>query len=225
MNDSSARTTQPDSRKDDAVQYEGMRYKLIESTLEVVGQVGLENLTIRKVSEHAGVSVGLVHHHFENKGDLVYKTFVYLIRRVREQLTAGRRGIDEPVARMKFTADMCFSDEVLSPGAANVWPHMWSSSAHDVEVRRLCTAFSRRLRSNFVHDLRQAGCDNAMAYIWAVQAMALVHGLWIEHRVSETITIDEVMGIFHGMIEDATRQIWRQNMSGSLQRTTQRRLT
>ncbi|MBR8184219.1 transcriptional regulator BetI [Burkholderia ambifaria] len=206
-------------RKDESAQYEGMRLKLIDATLEVVGQVGLENLTIRKVSEYAGVSVGLVHHHFENKNNLVYKTFVYLIRRVREQLIAGRRGIADPVERMKFTADMCFSDEVMSPGAANVWPHMWSSSAHDDEVKRLSTAFSRRLRSNFVHDLRGAGCDHAMANIWAIQAMALVHGLWIEHRVSATITIDEVLGIFHGMIDDATGQIWRQNMRRSVWHT------
>src|SRR5215469_1602748 len=117
-----------EGRKEDPNQYEGMRYRLIDSTLEVVGHVGLEHLTIRKVSEHAGVSVGLVHHHFENKSNLVYRTFEYLIRRVREQLTAGRRGIVDPVERMKFTADMCFSAEVVSSGAANVWPHMWSSS-------------------------------------------------------------------------------------------------
>lgn len=202
-----------DAKRDDTAQYEGMRLRLIDSTLEVVGQVGLENLTIRKVSEHAGVSVGLVHHHFENKSNLVYKTFVYLIRRVREQLTAGRRGIADPVERMKFTADMCFSDEVMSPGAANVWPHMWSSSAHDAQVQRLCAAFSRRLRSNFIFDLRQAGCDRTMATIHAIQAMALVHGLWIEHRVAASITLDEVIGVFHGVIDDATGRIWRMNMT------------
>lgn len=201
-----------DARKDDTGHYEGMRLRLIDSTLEVVGQVGLENLTIRKVSDHAGVSVGLVHHHFENKSNLVYKTFVYLIRRVRDQLTAGRRGMADPVERMKFTADMCFSDEVMSPGAANVWPHMWSSSAHDEEVQRLCAAFSRRLRSNFTHDLRQAGCDRTMATLHAIQAMALVHGLWIEHRVAATISIDEVLGVFHGVIDDATGRVWRMNM-------------
>ena len=210
---SAAAPTATDARKDDAGHYEGMRLRLIDSTLAVVGQVGLENLTIRKVSEHAGVSVGLVHHHFENKSNLVYKTFVYLIRRVRDQLTAGRRGIADPVERMKFTADMCFSDEVMSPGAAHVWPHMWSSSAHDEEVQRLCAAFSRRLRSNFIFDLRQAGCDRTMATIHAIQAMALVHGLWIEHRVAATISIDEVIGVFHGVIDNATGRVWRMNIN------------
>ncbi|HKR43755.1 MAG TPA: TetR family transcriptional regulator C-terminal domain-containing protein [Paraburkholderia sp.] len=210
---STTSTALKDDRKEDPGPYDGMRLRLIESTLAVVGDVGLENLTIRRVSDHAGVSVGLVHHHFDNKKSLVYKTFEHLIRRVRDQLTTGRRGIANPVERMKFTADLCFSDEVMSPGAANVWPHMWSSSAHDAEVQRLCAAFSKRLRSNFIFDLRQAGCDHTMARIHAIQALALVHGLWIEHRVAASVTIDEVIGIFHGMIDDATRQIWKLNMS------------
>jgi TetR/AcrR family transcriptional regulator, transcriptional repressor of bet genes len=202
-------------RSEDLVHHESMRYRLIDSTLQVVGEVGLEHLTIRKVSEHAGVSVGLVHHHFENKSDLVSKTFMYLIRRVREQLTSGRRGIVDPVERMKFTADMCFSVEVMSSGAANVWPHMWSSSAYDKDVQRMCGAFSRRLCSNFTWDLRKAGCDQAMATIYAIQAMALVHGLWIEHRVAATISISEVLGLFHGMIDHATNRGWRASMLGN----------
>jgi TetR/AcrR family transcriptional regulator, transcriptional repressor of bet genes len=192
--------------------YEGMRLKLIDATLAVVGEVGLENLTIRRVSDSAEVSVGLIHHHFENKRSLVYKTFEHLVRRVREQLTLGRRDISDPVARLKFTADMCFSDDVMSPGAANVWPHMWSSSAHEQDVQRLCAAFSRRLRSNFIFDFRQAGCDPLMSRVYAIQAMALVHGLWIEHRVAAIISKDEVVGVFHGMIDDATHRIWKLNM-------------
>lgn len=205
----SAMSLKSDELNDAPAAYEGMPLKLIDATLEVVGQVGLENLTIRKVSEYAGVSVGLVHHHFESKSSLVYKTFVYLIWRVRRQLTAGRRCISNPVDRMKFTADSCFSDEVMSPGAANVWPHMWSSSAHDSSVQRLCAAFSRRLKSNFIHDLRQAGCDGTMALIYATQALALVHGLWIEHRVAATVSVDEVLGVFHGFIDSATNQGWK----------------
>ncbi|WP_206706465.1 hypothetical protein, partial [Escherichia coli] len=50
--------------------------------------------------------------------------------------------------------------------------------------------------------------------------MALVHGLWIEHRVASTITIDEVIGVFHGMIDDATGQLWRMNMRGAPRRQT-----
>jgi TetR/AcrR family transcriptional repressor of bet genes len=49
--------------------------------------------------------------------------------------------------------------------------------------------------------------------------MALVHGLWIEHRVAGAISIDEALGVFHGVIDSATGQIWKLNMSQSSKRT------
>jgi len=101
-------------------EYDGMRLRIIEATLDVVGESGLENLTIRRVSEHAGVSLGIVHHHFENKLNLIYRTFEFLIRRTRERLKEGRRTRIEPVARLKFTADIYFTGELMSKGAANV---------------------------------------------------------------------------------------------------------
>ncbi|OXC77508.1 HTH-type transcriptional regulator BetI [Caballeronia sordidicola] len=51
-----------------------------------------------------------------------------------------------------------------------------------------------------------------MARIHAIQAMALVHGLWIEHRVAASISMDEVIGIFHGMIDNATHWVWKSNL-------------
>jgi len=90
---------------------------------------------------------------------------------------------------------------------------MWSTSAHDANVRRLCGIFSRRLQSDFIHDFREAGCDPTLARIHAVQTLGLVHGLWIEHRVSETLSLDEVLGIFHAAIDNATGQHWRQALS------------
>ena len=51
-----------------------------------------------------------------------------------------------------------------------------------------------------------------MASIYAIQSMALVHGLWIEHRVAGTISIEEVLGVFHGLIDSATNRAWKQSM-------------
>ncbi|MFT4192502.1 MAG: transcriptional regulator BetI [Comamonas sp.] len=204
-----------DLKPEDPSRADGMRTRLLEATLHVVGEIGLEHLTIRKVSEHASVSVGLVHHHFGNKAQLVYQTFEFLVRRMREKMTAGRRQIADPVERLRFTCDMGFTEEVLSQGAANVWPHMWSSSAHDPQVQRLCAAFSRRLKSNFVFDFRQAGHGRPMAIVHAIEALALVHGLWIEHKVAGTLTREQVRAFFHAIIDNATGRVWRETFHRS----------
>lgn len=81
-----------------------MRLTIIEATLDVVGESGLENLTIRRVREQAGVSLGIVHHHFEKTLKLIYKTFEFLVRGMRVRFNEGRQCRREPVARLKFTA-------------------------------------------------------------------------------------------------------------------------
>lgn len=98
----------------------------------------------------------------------------------------------------------------MSQGAANVWPYMWSTSAHDANVRRLYGICSRRLQSNFIHDFREAGCDPTLPRIRAGQTLGLVHGLWIEHRIWGALSVDEVLGIFDAAIDYATGLHWRQ---------------
>lgn len=190
--------------------YDGLQLKILESTLEIVGELGLENLTIRKVSNHADVSVGIVHHHFDNKANLVYKTYDHLIRIAREQMTEMRADTPDPVERLKRTAELCFIPELTTKGAANVWPQMWSNSVYDVRVKRLCTIFSRRLISNLMYDFVAAGNRRELARIYATQTSALIHGLWVEQSILDTISVNEAMGMLNSNIDSFTGQIWLQ---------------
>jgi TetR/AcrR family transcriptional repressor of bet genes len=188
--------------------YEGMPLRIIESTLEIVGELGLENLTIRKVSEHAGISVGIVHHHFENKANLVYKTYDHLVRVARHEMTLNRSKIQCPIERLKETSKLCFSPNLMTKGASNVWPQMWSNSAYDKRIKRLCFLFSKRLISNLMFDYKLAGCNPALARIHALETSALIHGLWIEQSIFETTTMTESLGILFAKIDDVTGQLW-----------------
>lgn len=189
--------------------YDGMQLKIIESTLDVVGELGLENLTIRKVSKHADISLGIIHHHFQNKENLVYCTYDHLIRQARAQISEARSQIDDPVARMKLTAKLCFIPALTSKGATNVWPQMWSSSVHDARVRRLCSAFSKRLVSNLLYDYRTVGCNKELAHTFALQTSALIHGIWIEQSILNTVSQDQSINIINANIDNLTGQIWR----------------
>lgn len=202
-----------DTPRDDPTRDEDTLDRLLDAALHVIGEVGLENMTMRKVGEHAGVSISVVHEHFDDRAQLVYRTFEYLVRRMRATITAGRRHMANPVSRLKFTADMGFSEEVVSAGAANVWPYMWSSSAHDPQVKRLCTAFSRRMKSNFIFDLQCMGLSRTMANLHAIQFLALVHGLWIEYKVADTLTLEQVLVFFHATIDNAAGKLWQETIA------------
>ncbi len=47
------------------------REQLKEATLDCVDLHGVNGATISKISQHAGVSTGIVHHYFHNKTDLL----------------------------------------------------------------------------------------------------------------------------------------------------------
>eukprot|EP01035_Chromulina_nebulosa_P011747 gene11747-15677_t len=57
---------------------EDRRRALISATLTCLGRDGTAGLSIRKISKEAGISIGLISHHFAGKDELIgaaYETF------------------------------------------------------------------------------------------------------------------------------------------------------
>ena len=79
MNSASSRT----------VQYGGGREALLEATVRVVARAGLRKVTNRVVAEEAGVTHGLVSHHFGTRDALVAEALKYVLDRSLAQSTLG----------------------------------------------------------------------------------------------------------------------------------------
>ena len=47
------------------------REALVEATLRCLKKYGHEGVSIRRISAEAGVSIGLINHHFPNKSGLI----------------------------------------------------------------------------------------------------------------------------------------------------------
>lgn len=62
------------------------RGQLIEAALAVTAQQGVAALTIRNVAEAAGVSLGVVHYHFEHKEELLTEMGQCLILEISEAM-------------------------------------------------------------------------------------------------------------------------------------------
>ncbi len=67
------------------------RRELIEATLECISEVGIQATTVRAVAARAGVTNGLIRHHFENKANLIVEAY----RRTMELITASSMAILE----------------------------------------------------------------------------------------------------------------------------------
>ncbi|KJY24178.1 TetR family transcriptional regulator, partial [Streptomyces sp. NRRL S-444] len=46
------------------------RERILKAACEVIAEIGFENVSMRKVAEHAGVSKALLHYHFDTREKL-----------------------------------------------------------------------------------------------------------------------------------------------------------
>lgn len=71
---------------------DGLRDRLLEATLSVVADAGLDAASVRRVAEQANVSIGAVQHHFPTKNALLLAAMDTVNSRVRDRLNAVLEG-------------------------------------------------------------------------------------------------------------------------------------
>jgi TetR/AcrR family transcriptional regulator, transcriptional repressor of bet genes len=113
------------------------RQALIDATIECLKRYGHEGLSIRTISAQAGVSVGLINHHFPNKDELVAAAY----RHINSELIAGMqaavaRADNSPQARMRAFLESWFSAPSLDADALAVWVVFWGLYRHSRLIQR-----------------------------------------------------------------------------------------
>ena len=166
---------------------EQRRQALIAATIECLKRYGHDGLSIRTISAHAGVSVGLINHHFPNKDELVAAAY----RHFNSELVAGfqaavERAPDSPRARLHAFFIAMFSPPNLDQDVLAVWVVFWGMYRHSRLIQRvhretyqgyvqlvrgLLAALVKQERPHAKVDLRLA----------AIGLNALLDGLWLEY--------------------------------------------
>jgi TetR/AcrR family transcriptional regulator, transcriptional repressor of bet genes len=167
------------------------RQALIAATIECLKRYGHDGLSIRTISAQAGVSVGLINHHFPNKDELVAAAY----RHFNGELIAGMqaavaRADDSPQARMHAFLEASFSPPNLDADVLAVWVVFWGLYRHSRLIQRVhretYQGYVQLVRSMLADLLPQAarGRRGARAALElrmaAIGFTALLDGLWLE---------------------------------------------
>jgi AcrR family transcriptional regulator len=157
----------------------------VAATLRCLRQYGHEGASVRHISAEAGVSMGLINHHFPGSASLIAAAYeslaTSLLERTRRQ--ADARGAT-PVERLARFFAASFAPEGLDPGLFRIWVVFWSMVSHSAEMRA-------------VHDRTYAGYRTALERLLgalrrtpgvpafrlrpaAIGLSALMDGLWVE---------------------------------------------
>jgi AcrR family transcriptional regulator len=161
------------------------REALVEATLQSLRDHGHEGASIRRISAAAGVSIGLINHHFKSKSELVAAAYdslaISLQKATRAQVEDPRL---TPRRRLSGFFQASFAPELIDPAIFNVWLVFWSMVLHSPEMRAVHDRTYREYRS-MLESLLAALDAHGDAPAFkpqpaAIALSALLDGLWIE---------------------------------------------
>ena len=168
------------------------REALVDATLRCLKQFGHEGVSVRRISAAAGVSIGLINHHFPSKSGLIAETYetlaLSLLDSIRSQ--AENKAVS-PRERLSNFFRASFAPEILDPQLFNVWLVFWSMVAHSAEIRAVHFSTYGKYRAVLESLLGQL-VDSGAAPPFrlrpaAIALSALLDGFWVELSLSPTV--------------------------------------
>jgi TetR/AcrR family transcriptional repressor of bet genes len=169
------------------------RGELVDATLECIAELGLHSTTVRAVAAKAGVSIGLIRHHFENKANLIFEAYsktMQLITASAHEVLISKEGT--PRQRLRQFVKVALGGQAADPRMFA----LWATFISQVRINPSIAAFRKELYI----DLRRA-TEDLLDEIYAAEGAvksreelerlactinAVLDGLWIEACLDES---------------------------------------
>ncbi len=160
------------------------RQALIAATIASLQRHGHEGLSVRRIAAEAGVSIGLINHHFPNKNALVAESYRHFSRQLSEGFNnAVQRAPKEPRARLRAFFEANFSRPNLDPQVLTAWIAFWGLFRQSPEMRKVHDEVGRGygdlLHALLADFLRSQANPRFELRLAEIGLTALLDGLWL----------------------------------------------
>jgi TetR/AcrR family transcriptional repressor of bet genes len=181
--------------------------KLIEAAAQCLAELGHAGTSVRAVAARAGVSPGLVTHHFKGIDELIVATYAHVGEHVAETLNAA---IDDAVggaeAKLRAFIDASFKPPVLDHDLLAIWLSFWSLVRRNPAVRKvhkqIYVDYRRRLES-LIEEIARERRFKIDAHLAALGLTAMLDGLWLELCLDPTtFATEDALRIAHAWVDD-----------------------
>ncbi|MEI2806075.1 TetR/AcrR family transcriptional regulator [Albidovulum sp.] len=178
----------PARRKFTREEPETRRAGLIAAALDLLAEAGPTVTTVRAIAEAAGLSPGMIRHHFTSKEDLLDAAYRAHMAR---QTEGAERGLGPGSARgrLRRFVSASLTPPVVDPRAVSLWAAFLHMVRRDPAMRatheETYLAYRDRLQALVAAALAEAGCAAAEAELrrLAIACNAVIDGLWLEGGV------------------------------------------
>ncbi|MEU6879635.1 TetR/AcrR family transcriptional regulator [Streptomyces sp. NPDC046712] len=112
------------------------RERILKAACEVIAEIGFENISMRKVAEHAGVSKALLHYHFDTREKLFAEAMTHSFAQTGADTEADADSVPAAVLLARILRSMLPTDEELRQDW-KLWQELWVRAQRDRAARHL----------------------------------------------------------------------------------------
>ena len=200
------------------------RAELSRAAFEAVVQFGLRRTTLDKVGAIAGVSKGVVLHHFKEKSALLEAVFRRSNTLLSESVIELYRYAETPYERLWAIIIANFFETIFNRRVCQAWVSLISEVPHNEGCQRVQIANNDRIRSNLMHELRHFLPESEAQKV-ARHLGVQIDGIWvragllptpvepdvavseIEFAISKMLPFDEISAVKHKNARKKIEQI------------------
>jgi len=174
------------------------KHKITEAALELFANEGYHHTTIKKITQKAEVSTGLLYNYFENKEELleaIFKEGLYMVQDTMGKLLKEK----EPNAKLKLMINESF--RVVGGEAEHFWKLYFNLAMHPNLPTNISEIFGKFIQDAFdyITDVfRQLGYEDPEMESRIFSALG--DGIMIHYwMIGEEYPLDEVVKFMHKM--------------------------
>ncbi|MGO9803161.1 MAG: betaine-aldehyde dehydrogenase [Steroidobacteraceae bacterium] len=194
---------------------EARRAQLIEVTIDSLAAVGYVGTTLAQIARRADVSPGLVAHYFGDKDGLLEAAFRTLARTLNARMRPALALAGTPRGRVQAVIDTNLAPEEFDRRTGTAWLAFWGQVLHVEGLKRVQTAYQRRMLSNLRSDLcRMIPVEEARSL--AAMIAAMIDGVWLRAALSQWQEADSgsARALLTAFVEGRLRDLAQQTPGG-----------
>jgi TetR/AcrR family transcriptional repressor of bet genes len=158
---------------------EGRRRELVDAAIVIIAENGLAGATLAKVAAEAGLSAGIVNHHFDTKDALLIETLRMLSEEFGQGLDMALTAAgDEPAAGLAAIIDHSFDPLVSDAHHVGVWLAFQTEAHWRSSYTALCGDRDRAYMAAIGERIARLGASPADVDVLARAFAGLLDRYW-----------------------------------------------
>lgn len=182
------------------------RQELIDATFRCLCRVGVSDTSVRTIAAEAGLSLGMVRHHFNSKDELLAATYRYLSDRLQHQSQDALEAAgDEPMEQLTAFIYAGLQPPLLDRDYVRIRFLFWELTHTNAAVRSVHEEIYERFGAQLnklVRVVAKSNGSKADCALISRTITAFLKGIWAEWTLSSDgfdprRLVDQMMPLLH----------------------------